>query len=68
MNQSEYRKTFFCDCPKCGGSPEFVDDGYRQWATCKPCGGRWIVGDKLLDDCQPANETELKKLSQWLVH
>ena len=64
MTTDEYQEKYYCNCPKCGELPKYKRNEKGQWAVCEPCGLRWLIGKKVLEDCQ---EGDMRKLTQVLV-
>ena len=67
MTQDEYQENFCCDCPRCGELPQFRSNGKGQWAVCKPCNIRWLIGIDVLENCMGDAQNTLEGLTQELV-
>ncbi len=68
MTKDEYQKKYYCNCPKCDELPtRYRSNEKGQWAVCEPCSIRWLIGKKVLEDCQEDSAGELGSLTQVLV-
>ena len=67
MTADEYQQTYYCNCPKCGELPHYKGNEKGQWAICKPCKIRWLLGRDVLENCEEDSEGELSGLTKVLV-